>query len=255
MPKIYCSLFCESTDRAKRPNRLSVLRRRGAVAACDPHASFISELEINDSRLITLIISAAFRTDLQLGYVLQESNPLADGVLPHGPEDCRLSSLAEEILTYLGGVAIQLPSNCILKYARLLQIKSDRLRKRPGMLSLRNPHYKDKFIMPTKLESDLVGMWILVLDSDGNSINQGRIIGMHQDNALTQRFSYLDGEPTDVILIPIMDLFNSDLYLIYATREAFRRCQLQELDRKGILGGTVDENLECDRWKEENGFL
>ncbi len=82
-----------------------------------------------------------------------------------------------------------------------------------------------------------------ILKDDGEILNQGMIIGIIDGNCLIQRFSFLDGRPTDIITLPLADVFNQEKCKIYANFEEFHREYFREMQRKGLLRGTIEENV------------
>jgi hypothetical protein len=79
----------------------------------------------------------------------------------------------------------------------------------------------------TEMSNALIGKFVHIL-RDGKIHNQGMIIEKDDDNILIQRFSFFDGEPTDIIAIPKTDLFNKEKCKIYASQPLFLRAYYEE---------------------------
>ena len=67
----------------------------------------------------------------------------------------------------------------------------------------------------------LVGLYLHTL-KDGRIENQGTVIGVHGGHGLVQRFSFLDGDETDVVAIPIVALFDPQKCRLYGSSEQMK---------------------------------
>lgn len=90
--------------------------------------------------------------------------------------------------------------------------------------------------------NDLIDKPIHLL-KDGKIHNQGVIVSVDGDNFIVQRYSFVDGKPTDIIAISKDKLFDMTQCKIYANDEQWHRAYCEELKKEGLLKGTVEENV------------
>jgi hypothetical protein len=67
----------------------------------------------------------------------------------------------------------------------------------------------------------LKGKWMHILSENGEIHNQGFIKDVSYSGCTIQRFSYMTGDPTDIIKMTIDDVLNTKLALVYATKLDF----------------------------------
>lgn len=97
--------------------------------------------------------------------------------------------------------------------------------------------------------SGLVGLFVHTRNADGRIQYEGRIVGVHGDDCLVQLFSAIDGSPTKITALPSDLVLRSDLY---ASNESMVRAMYLEMDRRGELCGSVEDNVE--HWRLMNGI-
>lgn len=95
-----------------------------------------------------------------------------------------------------------------------------------------------------KMSSALIDKPVHIF-KDGKIHNQGVIIEDDGNNVLIQRFSFLDGSPTDIILVPKTDLFDQENCKVYANDEQWHRAYFEEMRKDGLLRGSVEENVQA----------
>jgi len=94
-----------------------------------------------------------------------------------------------------------------------------------------------------KMNSALIDKPIHIF-KNGKIHNQGIIIGEDGSNVLVQRFSFLDGSPTDIISVSKIDLFNPEKCKVYANDYQWHREYFEEMRKDGLLRGSVEENVQ-----------
>lgn len=104
----------------------------------------------------------------------------------------------------------------------------------------------------------LAGMFVVTLKPAagdfGRVQNQGRILSAEGDVCLVQRFSFLDGRPTDVIALPKSTILDQSKCRLFAKWEEWRRYMFNDAeearrnrgDPVGWHGGDFDELLALE---------
>ena len=102
-------------------------------------------------------------------------------------------------------------------------------------------------IIPMKKTSNESLLGMAVHGWKEKEINmQGHIVGNDGDFVLVERFSFWDGSTGDVIRIKKDDLFNGDLYTIYANAEKMRWAAAEWQYRTGKTHWTPEQQMRID---------
>lgn len=104
-----------------------------------------------------------------------------------------------------------------------------------------------KMTPKTSNKDGVVGMFCHIL-KDGKLHNQGQIDSIQGEYALIQRFSWLDGLPTDILQFPMDRLMNPEECRLYATNDDLILGWLQDLKNRGELKESV---AEAFKWQKQ----
>lgn len=95
----------------------------------------------------------------------------------------------------------------------------------------------------TKQKHVLIGKPVHIL-KNGKIHNQGQIIQDGEYEVLIQRFSFVTGDPTDMIYVKKKDLFDTEQCRIYEEAESWHRAYFTEGKRHGWLPGSIEDAID-----------
>jgi len=80
---------------------------------------------------------------------------------------------------------------------------------------------------------------------DGRIHNQGSIIGVNETgDYLIQRYSFIDGGSTDIIMVLKSDMADVNKVRIYVNDYQWHKAYFEEMQRAGRLKGSVEEAVQ-----------
>ena len=116
---------------------------------------------------------------------------------------------------------------------------------------------------PEKPAAGLEGMYLVTLKEQASEFGlvqyQGRIVTVDGDTCLVQRFSFMDGRPTDVIPIPKSTIYDQSKCRLFSQWEEWRRFMFNDAedarrkrgDPVGWHGGDFEKVVNLERMLDE----